>query len=211
MKAIKSVIFAALMAVAVLMTPVSADAQVKFGIKAGAAINDLKFNENFFSKENRAGFTGGVMLEFTVPVIGVGFDASALYVHRTVNFENTEGYNELTDEQRDALGRDYIDIPINLKYKLSLPGIGSVVKPFVTTGPSFAFLVSKKEVNDFVKNKSCDISWNFGFGVELFSHVQVAASYGLGLNNTIEFFGDYEGKNIEGKNRYWTVTAAYLF
>ena len=147
----------------------------------------------------------------TVPVIGVGFDASALYVHRTVNFENTEGYNELTEEQRDALGRDYIDIPINLKYKLSLPGIGSVVKPFVTTGPSFAFLVSKKEVNDFVKNKSCDISWNFGFGVELFSHVQVAASYGLGLNNTIEFFGDYEGKNIEGKNRYWTVTAAYLF
>lgn len=211
MKLIKSVIFAALMAVAVLCIPVSADAQIKFGIKAGAAINDLKFNEDFLSKENRAGFTGGLMLEFTVPVIGLGFDASAMYVHRTVNIENTEGYEELTEEQRDALGRDYIDIPINLKYKLSLPGVGSLVKPFVTTGPSFAFLVSKKEVNNFVKNKSCDISWNFGFGVELFSHAQVAASYGLGLTNTLEFIGDYKGNKIEGKNRYWTVTAAYLF
>ena len=116
MKLIKSVIFAALMAVAVLCIPVSADAQIKFGIKAGAAINDLKFNEDFLSKENRAGFTGGLMLEFTVPVIGLGFDASAMYVHRTVNIENTEGYEELTEEQRDALGRDYIDIPIILIY-----------------------------------------------------------------------------------------------
>ncbi len=212
MKSIKSVISIALVAIAVLFTSATADAQIKFGLKAGAAINDLKFDSDIFSKENRAGFTGGLMLEFTVPVIGVGFDVSAMYVHRTVNFENTEGYNELTEEERDALGRDYIDIPVNLKYKLSLPGIGSVVKPFVTTGPSFAFLVSKKEVNDFIKNKSCDIAWNFGFGVELFSHVQVAASYGLGMTNTLEFIGARDnGASIEGKNRYWTVTAAYLF
>ena len=212
MKSIKSVISIALVAIAVLFTSATADAQIKFGLKAGAAINDLKFDSDIFSKENRAGFTGGLMLEFTVPVIGVGFDVSAMYVHRTVNFENTEGYNELTEEERDALGRDYIDIPVNLKYKLSLPGIGSVVKPFVTTGPSFAFLVSKKEVNDFIKNKSCDIAWNFGFGVELFSHVQVAASYGLGLTNTLEYVNLAGNKEtIEGKNRYWTVTAAYLF
>ena len=56
------------------------------------------------------------------------------------------------------------------------------------------------------------MAWNFGFGVELFSKVQVAASYGLGLTKSLEAVGVMDnGVDIDGKNRYWTVTAAYLF
>ena len=143
------------------------------------------------------------MIEFTVPVIGLGFDLSALYVHRET---------KSVDEDFDNIKRDYIDIPINLKYKLSIPVINKVVKPFVTTGPSFAFLTSKKAIEDAYKNKSVDIAWNFGFGLELLSHVQVAASYGLGLTNTLKAVGVTDNsEKINGKNRYWTVTAAYLF
>ena len=210
MKAINSVISVAIVAIAVLLSSTPADAQIKFGIKAGANFNSLKFNQDLFNDDNRAGFNGGVMLEFTMPLIGVGMDASVMYVHRS-----GEDFKELDasgNEISTSTSRDYIDIPLNLKYKLSLPGIGSLVKPFVTTGPSFAFLVSKKNINEFIKNKSCDIAWNFGFGIELFSHVQVAASYGLGLTNTLEYVGvGNNNETIEGKNRYWTVTAAYLF
>lgn len=210
MKAIKSVISVAIVAIAVLLSSTPADAQIKFGIKAGANFNSLKFNQDLLDSDNRAGFNGGVMLEFTMPLIGVGMDASVMYVHRSG--EDFTDYDEAGNEISTSTGRDYIDIPLNLKYKLSLPGIGSLVKPFVTTGPSFAFLVSKKNINEFIKNKSCDIAWNFGFGVELFSHVQVAASYGLGLTNTLEYVGiGNNNETIEGKNRYWTVTAAYLF
>lgn len=210
MKAIKSVISVAIVAIAVLLSSTPADAQIKFGIKAGANFNSLKFNQDLFNDDNRAGFNGGVMLEFTMPIIGVGMDASVMYVHRSG--EDFTDYDEAGNEISTSTSRDYIDIPLNLKYKLSLPGIGSLVKPFVTTGPSFAFLVSKKNINEFIKNKSCDIAWNFGFGIELFSHVQVAASYGLGLTNTLEYVGiGNNNETIEGKNRYWTVTAAYLF
>lgn len=210
MKAIKSVISVAIVAIAVLLSSTPADAQIKFGIKAGANFNSLKFNQDLLDSDNRAGFNGGVMLEFTMPLIGVGMDASVMYVHRSG--EDFTDYDEAGNEISTSTGRDYIDIPLNLKYKLSLPGIGNLVKPFVTTGPSFAFLVSKKNINEFIKNKSCDIAWNFGFGVELFSHVQVAASYGLGLTNTLEYVGiGNNNETIEGKNRYWTVTAAYLF
>lgn len=198
------------MAIAVLLSSTPADAQIKFGIKAGANFNSLKFNQDLFNDDNRAGFNGGVMLEFTMPIIGVGMDASVMYVHRSG--EDFTDHDEAGNEISTSTSRDYIDIPLNLKYKLSLPGIGSLVKPFVTTGPSFAFLVSKKNINEFIKNKSCDIAWNFGFGIELFSHVQVAASYGLGLTNTLEYVGiGNNNETIEGKNRYWTVTAAYLF
>lgn len=210
MKAIKSVISVAIVAIAVLLSSTPADAQIKFGIKAGANFNSLKFNQDLFNDDNRAGFNGGVMLEFTMPIIGVGMDASVMYVHRSG--EDFTDDDEAGNKISTSTSRDYIDIPLNLKYKLSLPGIGSLVKPFVTTGPSFAFLVSKKNINEFIKNKSCDIAWNFGFGIELFSHVQVAASYGLGLTNTLEYVGiGNNNETIEGKNRYWTVTAAYLF
>lgn len=197
-----------MVAVAAIVAAVPSQAQFKFGLKAGAAINSLKFSnseelKSSFSKDNRAGFVGGAMIEFTVPVIGLGFDLSALYVHRET---------KSVDEDFDNIKRDYIDIPINLKYKLSIPVINKVVKPFVTTGPSFAFLTSKKAIEDAYKNKSVDIAWNFGFGLELLSHVQVAASYGLGLTNTLKAVGVTDNsEKINGKNRYWTVTAVYLF
>lgn len=207
MKSIKRTITLAIIALVTVCATVPASAQFKFGLKAGVAINSLKFSStqdvanSFTDSSNRAGFVGGAMVEFTVPLVGIGLDASVLYVHRSAN--------NSTDED---LKRDYIDIPINLKYKLNIPVIGSVIKPFVTTGPSFAFLTSKKAISDAWESKTTDIAWNFGFGVELLSHVQVAASYGLGLTNTLKYVGAVENSaNISGKNRYWTVTAAYLF
>ena len=65
---------------AALMCGVAAQAQVRFGVKAGLDINKLHFSgNNNFSSENRAGFTGGFMTEFTVPIVGLCFDASLMY------------------------------------------------------------------------------------------------------------------------------------
>ena len=55
------------------------------------------------------------------------------------------------------------------------------------------------------------MAWNFGFGVQLLGHLQVGASYGIGMTKAFEKIGAVEGVDIQGKNRYWTVTAAYLF
>lgn len=178
-------------------------AQFKIGPRLGVAINSLHFDERVMEKDNLAGFTGGLQLEFTVPLIGIGGDLSAMYVHRSASW--------MENNVRLDAKSDYIDIPLNLKYKLTLPAISAIVKPYVFTGPSFSFLVSKQIVDDF-KKKSCDIAWNFGFGVELINHLQVSASYGLGLTKTLEFVHVVDNNaGIEGKNRYWTVTAAWLF
>lgn len=192
--------------VAILTAAFSIPAQAggfHFGVKLGMDVSQLHFNKDIFDSDNRAGFTGGLMCEFTAPLIGVGFDLSAMYVRR-----NTRFLSEM-DNENLSVNRDYIEIPLNLKYKLSIPAIERIIRPFVTTGPSVAFLTSRKAVNSFLKNKSCDVAWNFGFGVELFSKVQVAASYGLGLTKSLE--AAVVSVDIDGKNRYWTVTAAYLF
>ena len=50
-----------------LTAAVPASAQLKFGLKAGINVNSLKFDETIFDSDNRAGFNGGAMVEFTVP------------------------------------------------------------------------------------------------------------------------------------------------
>ncbi len=186
-----------------MASAVSASAQLRFGLKAGAAINSLHFNESTFSADNRAGFTGGAMLEFTAPVVGIGMDLSLMYVRRNAEFMQQ---NEI---HRD--NRDYIDIPLNLKWKMNIPMVNKIVRPMLFTGPTFSFLTSRRSAEEAWRNRQFDTAWNFGFGAELFSHIQVAASYSVGLTKTLKGIGVTGTSNIEGHNRYWTVTAAYLF
>lgn len=195
--------------VSVFATTSTASAQLRFGLKAGATFNNMKFNEDLFSSDNTTGFTGGAMLEFTVPVVGIGVDASVMYVRRSVQFKELEA---ITDLANIDTSRDYIDIPINLKWKISIPVVEKIIKPYLATGPSFGILVSKKDINNLIKNKTCDVSWNFGVGAELFSHLQVGVSYGLGLNKSLEIIPTINNKSlIDGKTNNWTLTAAYLF
>ena len=188
-----------------LVAAVPAQAQFHFGIKAGLDVDRLSINSKLFDSDNRAGFTGGVMIEFTAPIINLGFDLSAMYVRHNSQFMVA---NNIVKNDRD-----YFEIPLNLKYKLEVPAIARVITPFVTTGPSVAFLTSRKHIEKAYKNNEIDVAWNFGFGVELFRKVQLAASYGLGLTKALENVPgiSISGADIEGKNRYWTVTAAYLF
>lgn len=198
MKSIRTIVAAVVVALGMVAVP-AAQAQFRFGAKVGLNVNKLHFNKEITNSDNRAGFTGGVMMEFTAPIIGVGMDLSAMYVRRNSQF--MDQYKNV-----ENVHNDYIDIPLNLKWKINIPLINNVFRPFLTTGPSFAFLTSKKSFDNF-RNRKCDVAWNFGFGAELLKHVQIGASYGLGLNKAT---GNSQ-YDIEGKNRYWTVTAAYLF
>lgn len=191
---------------------VSANAQIKFGAKAGIVVNDLKFDKDIVSTDNRVGFTGGLMMEVNIPIVGLGVDASVMYVRRSSEISymvaNANGDETLNS---DKINNDYIEVPINLKYKFSLPIAGNFVAPYLFTGPSFAFLTSKEAIGDAVKNKKFDLSWNFGAGVQILNKVQIGASYGLGLTKAAEAVSDAKGAGVDVKNRCWTITAAYLF
>lgn len=186
-----------------LASALPASAQFRFGLKAGVAINSLHFSSDDFSADNRAGFTGGAMIEFTVPVIGVGVDLSAMYVRRNSQW--------LEDNNITKDNRDYIDIPLNLKWKINIPVINNVARPYLFTGPTFSFLTSKHSAEEAWRNRKFDTSWNFGFGLELVKHLQVGASYSVGMTKALKTTGTTGTADIDGHNRYWTVTAAYLF
>ena len=90
--------------------------------------------------------------------------------------------------------------------------MSKILVPYLGVGPSVSFLTSRKNIYGAFKNKSVDWALNFGIGVQLFSHLDVNARYGLGLTKAVRAVDDEFGTGgIEGKNRYWTISLAYLF
>lgn len=192
----------------VVLTCGVANAEFRFGIKAGLNVNKMHLDQQVFDSSNRAGFTAGVMTEFTVPIIGIGMDLSLMYTR--MNSELNSNLQEVDNYINNGnIGKDFLQIPLNLKYKLSIPAIGSIIKPMIFTGPSFNFNLNKSTLQD-IKSKSCQIAWNLGAGVELIKHLQISASYSWGMNKIAEF-AKIQTKDIDLKNNYWTVTAAWLF
>ena len=189
----------------------------RFGPRIGTEVNSMRLNSDVLNSDNRAGFTGGLMMEVNVPLVGIAFDLSVMYVHRLNNNSLKAGASDSPDQNSmltadSYIKRDYIEIPLNFKYKIGLPIVGKVVSPYLFTGPSFAFLASKRHINEAYKNKAFDVAWNFGVGLQLFTHLQVGASYGLGITKTVEKVSSITaGPEITGRNNYWTVTAAWLF
>lgn len=191
-----------LLILVVAFATISASAQLRFGIQTGMNVSEFHFDSSIFNSNNRVGFNIGALLEFSAPATGVGFDAGIRYVRRNSHWEEeNKSYSD---------NRDYLEVPLNFKWRVNIPVINNVFRPFLSTGPSFSFLTSRK-LSETYRNKRFDTAWNFGFGVELFKKVQVGATYGLGLTKAMKAVGATSSANIHGKNRYWTVTAAYLF
>ena len=191
MKKIVGFLMVALLALMAL----PANAQLKFGIKGGVNISSVHFNSDVLKADNVTGFQVGPMIETTLPLVGVGIDAAVLY------------------SQKGLETTDYIDVPVNLKWKFGLP----IVKAYLAAGPYIGFRVGGDKfwdipgsVADQVKAKNFSAGLNFGAGVELISHLQVGFNYGLGLtdNYSIEKVNLSDGA---GKNRGWSITAAILF
>ena len=195
MKVFKVIFMTLLMIVGA--SAITAQAQFKIGPRVGLTVNELHFNKSITDTDNQTGWTAGLTTEFTVPVIGIGFDLSAMYVRRNAKFLSE---NKLTKDNRD-----YIEIPLNLKYKFSIPVVSKVLVPYLGVGPSVSFLTSKRNIEGAYQNKSVDWALNFGFGVQLFSHLDVNARYGVGLTKAVQTVSSQNtNAGIEGKNRYWT-------
>lgn len=194
--------------VAVVLGCASASAQFRFGVKAGLNLNSLHFSnwKDNFQPDNGCGFTGGVMTEFEVPVIGLCFDASLMYTHMSATPDVTinDAQGNPTEELKQ--NKNFLELPINLKYKFPVP----VVRPYLFTGPSFAFKLGGD--SDYFKTKTVQCAWNIGLGFEVLSHLQIAGSYGFGMNNIMKNLGGMNTTDdFKVKNNYWTITAAYLF
>lgn len=194
----KRIVFA-LMTAMLLALP--AVAQVRLGLRGGITVGELRFSREIIDSDNRAGFTGGLLVDVGIPVTGLGVEVSAMYTHRN---------NRLTDGQR-TFKRHYIDIPVYARYRMGIAGIGHVFAPYIFSGPSFSILFDDSAPGNYDNNKTY-LSWDVGGGAELFNHWRLSATYGIGISKAMEYIDrEYTGDKVSGKDRYWTLSVAYLF
>ena len=195
-------IFGVIALAAAFMFAVPAQAQLKFGVKAGLNVSKASLDKGVLSADNRTGFFVGPMAEFTLPVIGLGVDAALLYDNKSVKV-GAEG-------ESASSTLHYIDIPINVKYTI---GLGSLASVYGATGPQFSYNIGNKKWNGVDLDDS-DFSWNIGAGVKLLGHLQVGYNYNIALGNTAEFKEtDAMGKidKIKMKNNTHQISVAYMF
>lgn len=187
-----------LMAIACLALAIPAQAQIKFGVKAGLNVSKLHLSKETLSSDNRAGFFVGPTAEFTLPLLGLGIDGSVLY--------NQFG----VDSEEGTSTKKSIEIPINLRWTV---GFSSLVGAYVAVGPQFGFNVGDRwfdEVCEFKKNTT---SFNVGAGLKLLGHLQVGANYNFALkdNGKIHDADIEDLATIGFKQNTWQVSVAYLF
>lgn len=188
-------------------TGFSAQAKFGFGPKVGMTFNQMHFSgSKIFDSDNRCGFTGGLTAEYIAPMLGLGADVSVMYAHMKTN---------VTIDQMGSenVSGNFFEIPVHLKYKLSIPAAESIISPYIFTGPSVAFKLSGED--SFFGTKKTQWGWDLGLGVELIRHLQIGAGYTFGINKLASYFvneyGIETGHEVKVKNNYWTVTAAWMF
>ncbi len=184
-----------------LLSIVPAQAQINFGVKAGVNMSNFDYDEIEYAAGNVTGFTGGVMVEALVPIIGIGVEASVMYSLKG-------GQVPVAIDEAKNFETENIDIPINLKWKMGVPYIGKV---FLIAGPSFKFKLDDTFTENVKNQTNFDLSINAGGGVELFNKIQIAAQYGWGLGEDEVEVDWLSSEIVKFNNRYWTFTAAYLF
>ena len=186
---------------AVIVAAIPAGAQVRFGIRGGVTLGEVRFDRNVIDSDNRVGYTGGLLLDFNVPTVGIGLEGSVMYTYRK---------NRLTDGNL-IFKRHYIDIPVYARYRLAIPSIERHFAPYIFTGPSFSSLFDENAPATY-RNRRTYLSWDVGAGMDLFNHLRLSASYGIGISKAMEYINsEYNGDKVHGKDRYWTVNAAWLF
>ena len=188
-----------LMAVAFAMP---SKAQFSWGIQAGLNMTNISTEDGAASVNSRTGFFVGPTVKFTLPIVGLGIDASALYDQR----EGKAG-----DE---TLKAQSLQIPINVRYGF---GLGSIAEVFAFAGPQFGFKLGGKQgvFNDMADwtLKSSNLSANIGIGATILVKLQAKLNYNIALGTTGEFesVSQTVKQVADAKFNAWQISLAYFF
>ncbi len=211
MKKVLSIVFI----VAAMLFTTNANAQIKFGLKGGLNVTSMSFSKEVFDASNKTGFFVGPMLKITVPIVGLSFDAAALYDQKEadVKYAGTNGELGKVNVKQQS-----INIPVNLRYGF---GLSSLANIFLFAGPQWGINVGDKnfkwdEASSYSLKKS-NFSVNVGAGVTLLNHLQVSANYNIAcgksadasLSKALDAVANAD--KDKSRNNSWQIALGYWF
>ena len=191
---------------------VSAGSLVKFGFRGGVELTEMDFSSSALRDNNRAGFYVGPALGISLPVVGWGIDVSLLYNQRSTKVDGR------------SLSQRSLLIPANVRYSLD---VGDALGIFFSGGPQIGFNVGddvfywKDDLqNNYQYNlQNTMLSFNFGAGVHIGSHLEAGIYYNIPVGKTADFTWDKLGSELKettwnrakSRTNAWHVAVAFYF
>lgn len=217
---LKSLIAVALLVLA-MAVPETAKAQLRYGITLGGDFNSSKLSGEYaddYNLKTGSGFRGGLTLEYQMLTCGLAFDASVLY--NRVNVRSTifcnDSYIYIGDKNEStkampyrSMGRNFLEIPLNIKYKFGIAALNNLFSPMILTGPSFMINLDKSDKNPYLEQRRFQPAWNVGAGIDVVNFIQLSAGYRFPLGNALKE-NDYQW-GVKIRNQGWWLQATMLF
>ena len=181
----------------------------RWGITAGATINEVHFKQHDIVPSKRAvGPQLGVTGEMNFSGIGFGVEGSLLYTLK----QGKVNYGERTIWESQGFGDEmvsmhYLDVPLHLKFKYNrLGGAESTIMPMVFVGPQFSFLMHGNHGN-INKYSPVSVYLDMGLGCELMERVQLRGGYNFSIGQS--FHTKILDENV-AKNRTWYFNVTWF-
>lgn len=198
------------------MFATNANAQVKFGLKGGLNVTNMSFDKDVFDASNKTGFFVGPMVKLTLPIVGLSFDAAALYDQKEASIKAGVEDATGTELTKKNVKQQSINIPVNVRYGF---GLSSLANVFVFAGPQWGINVGDQDF-EWTKTasyslKKSNFSVNVGAGVTLLSHLQVSANYNIACGKsadvTVWNAAGQVFKADKSNNNSWQIALGYWF
>lgn len=167
------------------------------------------------------GWSAGVKVKVSFP-LGLGFDLGLKYAMEERGYSwmdmqnngNTDMQNMLAagDVSVEAASIDgrvsFVSMPLNLRYDFKFPVVRRVVIPYAFTGPEFCYTFKGFDwkgsdvgdrMKDYVEEQDLNWNYNFGFGVILGQHVEIAYTYSMRMTEPLDLSDKHLGAEIESR------------
>ena len=195
--------------VLMMMAAIPSVAQVKFGVKGGLNVTKMSVSSEVYSADNNNGFFIGPTVKFTLPIVGLGIDAAALYDER-------KGSLVRYDNKSEDVKFKSINVPVNLRWNI---GLGSLAGIYLAAGPQFGFALGDfgdAWDSSFYKKENMNVSINLGAGLSLLKHLELGFTYNIQTKDSYAITEDWAGGNLglqvtDIKTNAWQISAAYYF
>ena len=179
---------------------------LRFGVRGGFDIQDMKFDEKVFKTENRLGWFIGPTIQVSLPVAGLGLDIAGLYDQKS------------TKVNGESIKQKYLLVPVNARLTL---GFGNAAGIFVAAGPQFAFNIgddvdfewTHNDIENTFQLKKSAFSVNLGAGLFLSKHWEFGFTYNVAVSSTADasFDKGVDAISDDTKPQSWQIYATYFF
>jgi len=194
-----------------IAAPIAMQAQMRWGVKGG-----INFSHVTVSEENVGKYVNGATGYHIGPVIeymqnkfsSAGIEAALLFTRKGFDIDGGS-------LAKMRVMNDYIEIPVNLKWRVNLP----VIKPFLSVGPYFNFRVggkgewslgilsgSSSSSSGPLESQDFNAGLNLGAGFDIMN-VQLGLNFNWGLTDAYKI----PVMDITAKDRTFALTAAVMF